>query len=176
MRPVSSTEVCPLIRLSDREALLPSTHPTEQALVSAAQRFLINSADAIACSQTGQLSARLYVDVVETLPELSLLSDWDLTERVLCYCSHRLRNKEPLSEGMPAFCSRIPNSTRLTNKAHSTAKDTITDEIRVRFRSIMVVIMVLIHISFFLPCTRVHRFCGAGVILSKHPFDFLCRC
>ncbi len=118
-----------------------SDDPTEQELTAATMNFLTNNANSIACSQTGQLSARLFIDVLETplSPSDEALSDsnssasfndWDLTEKVLLYVSRRVQDREPLDDGASG-CSEDQGSRKLTNKTHAAAKDTVTDEIRV---------------------------------------------
>lgn len=110
-------------------------------LASAARSFLTSNADAIASSQTGQLSARLYIDVIEgpqspqhesscDVGPFNDADDWVLSERVLFYCSRRIQDREPLDEGN---CGTFEDKAarRLNNKIHAPASDTVTDEIRV---------------------------------------------
>ena len=136
-------EVCPLVTLSsNRPTSSPLTEDiTAQVLTSAARTFIVSNADAIASSQTGQLSARLFIDVLESpqspnhgtsrIPSSSTeVGDWNLTERVLFYCSRRVQDQEPLDEGN---CIHFEDKSarRLTNKIFASASDTVTDEIRV---------------------------------------------
>ncbi|VDN96835.1 unnamed protein product [Rodentolepis nana] len=136
-------EVCPLVSLSisrpDGAAIFKDE--TSRELAIAVKKFMIENADAIASSQTGQLSARLFIDVLEGSQYASRETiggeantptesdDWDLSERVLLYCSRRVQDQEPLDEGN--HTNLVDKSSRkLTNKTHASAHDTVTDEIR----------------------------------------------
>lgn len=140
------SEICPLVSLSfdgpDGAAIFEDE--TSRDLALAVKKFMTDNADAIVSSKTGQLSARLFVDVLEspqsqsreTLNSESVTpteaDDWELTERVLLYCSRRVEDQEPLDEGnSKTFEGK--ESRKLTNKTHASASDTVTDEIRVCF-------------------------------------------
>ncbi|KAL5103763.1 Kelch-like protein 1 [Taenia crassiceps] len=135
-------EVCPLVIFScDQVNASPFIEDaTSQELASAARSFLISNADAIASSQTGQLSARLFIDVIEgpqspqhesccDVGPFNDADDWALSERVLFYCSRRIQDREPLNEGN---CGTFEDKAarRLNNRIHAPASDTVTDEIR----------------------------------------------
>lgn len=139
-------EACPLVSLSfdqpDGNAV--SEDAASRDLAMAVKSFMVSYADDIASSQTGQLSARLFIDVLEgpqspshepLIGTVSLndVDDWDLSERVLLYCSRRVREQEPLDEGNRRTFED-ESVRKLTNKIHASANDTVTDEIRVRFQ------------------------------------------
>uniref|UniRef100_A0A5K3FF63 BTB domain-containing protein n=1 Tax=Mesocestoides corti TaxID=53468 RepID=A0A5K3FF63_MESCO len=134
-------EICPLVFLA---AGVDTDDPTANALASATRSFLVDNADTIACTQTGQLSARLFIDVTENprCPDRDVFDitgslayqsgfpdDWGLTELVLFYISRLVKYREPLDEGNSAsFEEQV--ARKLTNKIHAPARETVTDEIR----------------------------------------------
>ncbi|CDS36906.1 influenza virus NS1A binding protein [Echinococcus multilocularis] len=135
-------EICPLVILSSDQTNASSfiEDVTSQELAAATRSFLTSNADAIASSQTGQLSARLFIDVIEGLQSpqhessydvgpFNDTDDWILSERVLFYCSRRIQDREPLDKGN---CVTFEDNAtrRLNNKIHAPASDTVTDEIR----------------------------------------------
>nr|CDS29982.2 influenza virus NS1A binding protein [Hymenolepis microstoma] len=136
-------EVCPLVTLSISRpgGAAIFEDETSRELAIAVKKFMIDNANAIVSSQTGQLSARLFIDVLEGSQYASRETvdgdvntptesdDWDLSERVLLYCSHRVQEQEPLDEGnRKNFEDK--SSRKLNNKTHASALDTVTDEIR----------------------------------------------
>ncbi|KAH9278941.1 Kelch-like protein 1 [Echinococcus granulosus] len=137
-----SKQICPLVILSPDQTNASSfiEDVTSQELAAATRSFLTSNADAIASSQTGQLSARLFIDVIEGLQSpqhessydvgpFNDTDDWILSERVLFYCSRRIQDREPLDEGnYVTFEDKA--ARRLNNKIHAPASDTVTDEIR----------------------------------------------
>uniref|UniRef100_A0A0R3SJM2 BTB domain-containing protein n=1 Tax=Hymenolepis diminuta TaxID=6216 RepID=A0A0R3SJM2_HYMDI len=136
-------EICPLVCLSFDRSEGPAIFEdeTSRELAIAVKKFMIDNADAIVSSRTGQLSARLFIDVLETSQSQSRetfsseantpteFDDWDLSERVLLYCSRRVQEHEPLDEGnYKTFEDK--SSRKLNNKTHASALETVTDEIR----------------------------------------------
>lgn len=148
-------EICQVSRLNcsqdednrptDNE-MLASLRLAESKLTVAVRDFVVKNADAIACSQTGQLWARLFVDVHSagyesarypssstsregavdfTEPRLLLdtaVSDWTLTDKVLSWVSNRLHSEQPLD---------VVERRRKSSRAeHSTATETVTQELR----------------------------------------------
>ena len=163
-------EICPLVTLSsDQITSSPLTEDiTALELASAARTFIISNADLIASSQTGQLSARLFIDVLESpqspnhgtsgIPSSSDDGgDWVLTERVLLYCSRRVQDQEPLDEGNRAHFEDKA-ARKLNNKIHASASDTVTDEIRVCPSSYFI-------FSFFSNIAHLQKY----LILDDHP-------
>ncbi|KAM7538642.1 hypothetical protein Aperf_G00000058196 [Anoplocephala perfoliata] len=140
-------QVCPLVNLSfdqlDGGAVSEDTASRDLAI--AIKNFMVSHADAIASSQTGQLSARLFIDVLEDFQSPKHephngnvfpndADDWDLSERVLLYCSRRVQEQEPLNEGNRRTFED-ESVKKLTNKIHASAVDTVTDEIRMTISS-----------------------------------------
>lgn len=133
---------------------------TSRELAIAVKKFMIDNADAIVSSRTGQLSARLFIDVLEASQSQSRetysseantpteFDDWDLSERVLLYCSRRVQEHEPLDEGnYKTFEDK--SSRKLNNKTHASALETVTDEIRVIFLTDAVFFLNLISYTFY---------------------------
>ncbi|VDD83138.1 unnamed protein product [Mesocestoides corti] len=161
-------EICPLVFLA---AGVDTDDPTANALASATRSFLVDNADTIACTQTGQLSARLFIDVTENprCPDRDVFDitgslayqsgfpdDWGLTELVLFYISRLVKYREPLDEGNSAsFEEQV--ARKLTNKIHAPARETVTDEIRtsvIRMERICNHVPGARHVLCGMPCKK----------------------
>ncbi|VDL99041.1 unnamed protein product [Schistocephalus solidus] len=144
-------EICPLVFCDPKNSIKGGNtecSALENSLSDAAVRFIKEHSDSIACSQTGQLSACLYVDVLipalasqPTTPPVNSeedafivadgaepsevfssdqLTDWQITECVLRAFVDRENSREPVKE----------SGYKTTSKTQTAAKDTVTEEIR----------------------------------------------
>nr|VZI02759.1 unnamed protein product [Spirometra erinaceieuropaei] len=140
-------EICPLVLFDPKNAVKginTERSALENSLSDAALRFIRENADSIACSQTGQLSACLYVDVIIPAPasqpttppvnsdedafvpsdpgDLSAdqLTDWQLTDCVLHAFVDQENSRDTVKE----------SGYKPASKTQAAAKDTVTDEIR----------------------------------------------